>query len=51
MRPVPDLARYRTPIAGLYLCGSAMHPGGWVPGACGYHAARQALKDVRARTA
>lgn len=51
MRPVPDVARYRTPIAGLYLCGSAMHPGGWVPGACGYHAARQALKDARARTA
>ena len=43
MRPTPDLARYRTPIAGLYLCGSAMHPGGWLPGACGYHAARQAL--------
>lgn len=51
MRPVPDLARYRTPITGLYLCGSAMHPGGWMPGACGYHAARLALNDVRARTA
>jgi phytoene dehydrogenase-like protein len=47
MRPVPDLAQYRTPIAGLYLCGSAMHPGGWIPGACGYHAARQVLKDRR----
>ena len=45
MRPTPELARYRTPIAGLYLCGPAMHPGGWMPGACGYHAARQALKD------
>jgi phytoene dehydrogenase-like protein len=47
MRPTPELARYRTPIGGLYLCGPAMHPGGWMPGACGYHAARQALKDPR----
>ena len=47
MRPTPHLARYRTPIAGLYLCGPGMHPGGWMPGACGYHAARQVLKDLR----
>ena len=47
MRPTPELARYRTPIDGLYLCGAAMHPGGWMPGACGYHCARQALKDLR----
>jgi len=47
MRPIPELARYRTPIAGLYLCGPAMHPGAWAPGACGFHAARQALKDAR----
>jgi phytoene dehydrogenase-like protein len=45
MRPTPELARYRTPIDGLHLCGPAMHPGGWLPGACGYHAARQVLKD------
>lgn len=45
MRPVPDLAQYRTPIEGLYLCGAAMHPGGWAPGASGYLCARQALKD------
>jgi len=43
MRPTPELARYRTPIDGLYLCGPALHPGGWMPGACGYHAAREAL--------
>jgi phytoene dehydrogenase-like protein len=43
MRPTPELARYRTPIDGLYLCGPAQHPGGWMPGACGYHAAREAL--------
>jgi phytoene dehydrogenase-like protein len=45
MRPIPELARYRTPIAGLVLCGPAMHPGGWAPGACGHHAARQALHE------
>jgi phytoene dehydrogenase-like protein len=46
MRPTPELARYRTPIRGLYLCGPAMHPGAWVPGASGYHAAKQALRDL-----
>ena len=45
MRPTPELARYRTPIAGLYLCGPAMHPGGWFSGACGYLGAQQVLKD------
>jgi phytoene dehydrogenase-like protein len=36
MRPTPALARYATPIAGLYLGGSGSHPGGGVtcgPGA------------------
>jgi len=36
MRPAPALARYRTPIEGLYLGGSGSHPGGGVtckPGA------------------
>jgi phytoene dehydrogenase-like protein len=46
MRPTPELARYRTPIRGLYLCGPAMHPGAWLPGASGYHAAKQALRDL-----
>lgn len=45
MRPVPGYADYRTPIAGLYLCGAATHPGGGVMGACGYNAAREILKD------
>jgi phytoene dehydrogenase-like protein len=27
-RPVPGFAGYRTPVRGLYLCGSAAHPGG-----------------------
>lgn len=42
-RPVPGFASYRTPIAGLYLCGSAAHPGGGVMGAPGWNAARVML--------
>ena len=45
MRPVPGAARYRTPVRGLYLCGSGAHPGGGVMGAPGYNAAREILKD------
>jgi phytoene dehydrogenase-like protein len=44
MRPVAGCARYRTPIHGLYLCGSGTHPGGGVMGAPGYNAAREILK-------
>jgi phytoene dehydrogenase-like protein len=46
MRPVAGWARYRTPVAGLYLCGSGAHPGGGVMGAPGYNAAREILKDL-----
>ena len=49
LRPVPRYADYRTPIRGLYLCGAATHPGGGVMGACGRNAAREILRDVRAR--
>ena len=47
MRPVPRLARYRTPIDGLYLCGPGMHPGAGVAGAAGCNAAREILRDLR----
>src|SRR5213078_1153809 len=47
MRPVPGWSRYRTPIDGLYLCGSGTHPGGGIPGAAGRNAAREILKDTR----
>ena len=46
MRPVAGWARYRTPIRGLYLCGSGAHPGGGVMGAPGYNAAKAILKDA-----
>jgi phytoene dehydrogenase-like protein len=47
LRPVPGFAKYRTPIRGLYLCGSAAHPGGGVMGASGLNAAREIIRDSR----
>jgi phytoene dehydrogenase-like protein len=44
MRPLAGYARYRTPVRGLYLCGSGAHPGGGVMGAPGYNCAREMLK-------
>jgi phytoene dehydrogenase-like protein len=46
-RPVIGYAQYRTPIKGLYLCGSGTHPGGGVTGAPGFNASREIIKDVR----
>jgi phytoene dehydrogenase-like protein len=43
LRPVIGHAGYRTPIRGLFLCGSAAHPGGGVIGAAGWNAARTIL--------
>lgn len=36
----------RSPVAGLYLCGSGAHPGGAVTGAPGWNAAQIALADL-----
>ena len=47
LRPVPGWAKYRTPIRGLYLCGSGTHPGGGIMGAPGHNAAREILKSWR----
>ena len=44
-RPAPHWADYRTPIRGLYQCGSSTHPGGGVSGIPGYNAAREIRKD------
>ena len=45
LRPTPECAHYRTPVEGLYLCGSGVHPGGGVMGAPGHNAARALLND------
>jgi len=47
MRPLLGWARYRTPIEGLYLCGSGAHPGNGLTGLSGANAAREILKDWR----
>ena len=44
-RPLLGMGDYRTPIQGLYLCGSATHPGGGVTGIPGHNAAREMLRD------
>ena len=45
-RPIPGYAQYRSPIKGLYMCGSSTHPGGGVMGAPGRNAAVEILKDL-----
>ena len=44
-RPVLGYGDYRTPINGLYQCGSGTHPGGGVTGIPGHNAAREILRD------
>jgi len=43
LRPAPGWAQYRTPVRGLYMCGSAAHPGGGIMGAPGRNAALEVL--------
>ena len=47
LRPAPGWAQYRTPVAILYMCGSATHPGGGIMGAPGRNAAMKILADTR----
>jgi len=46
LRPAPGWARYRTPVKGLYLCGSGTHPGGGIMGASGRLAALEVARDA-----
>jgi phytoene dehydrogenase-like protein len=46
-RPIPGYGDYRSPIAGMYLCGAGTHPGGGVMGVPGRNAASVIVKDHR----
>jgi phytoene dehydrogenase-like protein len=48
-RPAPEWARFRTPIEGLWMGGSAAHPGGGIMGAPGRLAALEILRNRRWR--
>jgi phytoene dehydrogenase-like protein len=48
-RPVFGFGRYRMPVLGLYLCGAGAHPGGGITGVPGANAAREILRDLKAR--
>jgi phytoene dehydrogenase-like protein len=47
-RPTAAMPGYRTPIEGLYLCGSSQHPGGSFHGQPGHNAAGVIAEDVGA---
>ena len=49
LRPLPDLAGYRTPVPGLYLTGASTHPGGGVAGVAGRNTAQVVLADAARR--
>jgi phytoene dehydrogenase-like protein len=44
-RPLLGHGDYRSPIAGLYMCGAGTHPGGGVSGLPGHNAAREVMRD------
>jgi len=45
LRPTPGLARYRTPVEGLWLASAGTHPGGGVSGTPGVNAAEAVIRD------
>ena len=47
MRPILGWSQYRTPIAGLFLCGAGTHPGGGITGGPGHNAAREILRQLK----
>jgi phytoene dehydrogenase-like protein len=44
LRPVPEWAKYKTPIHGYWQCGAGTHPGGGIMGASGRLAALEILR-------
>jgi phytoene dehydrogenase-like protein len=47
MRPILGWSQYRTPIAGLFLCGAGTHPGGGITGGPGHNASREILRQLK----
>jgi phytoene dehydrogenase-like protein len=47
MRPILGWSQYRTPIAGLFLCGAGTHPGGGITSGPGQNAAREILRHLK----
>lgn len=45
LRPMPGWAHYKTPVRGLWMCGSGTHPGGGIMAAPGKLAAERMLKE------
>jgi phytoene dehydrogenase-like protein len=46
MRPLLGYGQHRTPVRGLYLCGSGSHPGTGLTGGSGANAAREIARDL-----
>ena len=46
MRPLLGFGQYRTPLKGLFLCGSGSHPGTGLTGGSGMNAAREIARDL-----
>ncbi|MCX7889809.1 MAG: NAD(P)/FAD-dependent oxidoreductase [Rhodobacteraceae bacterium] len=44
LRPLPDCARYSTPLPGLWLAGAGSHPGGGITGTPGWNAAARIIE-------
>ena len=44
-RPLPSWSAYKSPIGGLWMCGSGTHPCGSVTGAPGHNAAHAILSE------
>ncbi|PSF37533.1 NAD(P)/FAD-dependent oxidoreductase [Aphanothece hegewaldii CCALA 016] len=47
LRPLPEIANYKTPIKGLYLTGAGTHPGGSISGMPGRNCANVFLAENR----
>ncbi len=46
-RPLPELAAYESPLAGLFMANAGMHPGGGIFGAAGYNCSRVVRSKVK----